>query len=324
MESVSTETRSAERLDRPLSGDGISRRIAKIEEVLEALEKRLNPCSLCPRRCGAFRSRGETGECGLTDHLKVAAVARHPGEEPPISGEDGAINVFFSGCNLHCIHCQNWPISQMRVGKTLSPEELAERILRKARRGACTLGWVTPTPQIIPALKAYRFCLMEGCNLPLVYNSGGYEDAGILRRLAGIVDIWLPDVKTSDPERAARIQGVSDYPDRNADALAEMAVQVKRGDARAVIVRHLVLPGGLDDSKNTLKRVWNRFGDDVYLSLMMQYFPFFKTIGHETLGRRLRGSEYDEIVTYAQELGFQKGWVQEYDIETGVPFHCLP
>ncbi len=324
MESFPITTQCGEGLDRRLSSDEISQRGVKIETVLEALERRLDPCSLCPRRCGAFRSRGKTGECGLGDVLRVASVARHFGEEPPVSGADGAINVFFSGCNLHCLHCQNWPISQLRVGRDISPGELAEAILRKARRGAHSLGWVTPTPQVIPALKAYRLCLTEDCDLPLVFNSGGYEDAEILHLLSGIVDIWLPDSKTLSALRAREIQVVDDYPQRNVEALSEMVAQVKRGDARAVIVRHLVLPGGLEDSKDVLLNLRRRFGDDVHLSLMMQYFPFYKTVDHAILGRRLRRSEYNEIVDYAQELGFQRGWVQEYDTETGLPFHCLP
>jgi len=310
-------------LDGRLCPDEIAARISRIDAVLPGLRKRLDRCRLCPRQCGARRLDEELGECGLNGQLRVASVARHRGEEPPISGSQGAINVFFSGCNLHCLHCQNWPISQQRVGRIRTAAELAEAILRKWRRGAHALGWVTPTPQIVPALEAYRLCLLEGLDLPLVHNGGGYESIEIIQLLAGIVDLWLPDAKTGHAQRGQAINGAADYPDRNLEAIGEMVSQVKAKVARAVIVRHLLLPDGQKDSRSVLNQLWSRFGNAIHLSLMMQYFPTFRTEGHPSLDRRLASSEYESIVEYARELGFAKGWIQNYEEEDGIPLRCL-
>lgn len=311
-------------IDRRLTPREIQLRLAAIDEALPELKERIAVCSLCPRRCGARRCEGEAGECGLDSRLRVGSVARHYGEEPPISGENGAVNVFFSGCNFHCIHCQNWPISQHHVGKEITAENLADRILKKWRQGAHSFGWVTPTPQIVGALGAYKICLESGFDLPLVHNNGGYEDPEVVRLLTGIVDIWLPDAKTADPMRAKAVQSIGDYPDRNFEAIEAMVEQVRNKDARAVIVRHLVLPDGLEDSKAVLYKLWHNFKDEIYISLMGQYFPVFQTIEHPSLGRRLSGEGYSSIIEEAQSLGFEKGWVQEYESETGVPIHCLP
>jgi putative pyruvate formate lyase activating enzyme len=208
------------------------------------------------------------------------------------------------------------------VGRLLSPRQLADRILKKYRQGAHSLGWVTPTPQIIGALEAYQLCLQEGCNLPLVHNGGGYESPEIIRLLEGIVDIWLPDAKTADPDRAAAIQDAGDYPEHNLAALSTMVEQVDTGHARAVIVRHLILPGGIEDSRQLLSRLWERFSNRIYLSLMVQYFPTWRTENHDILGRRLTVPEYEDIVAFAQTLGFRKGWVQQC-AEEGTPSHCL-
>lgn len=323
MEAVLKAIKLPHRIDSRLTRAEIAERIARIEAVLPCVRKRLNPCTLCPRRCGAWRSRGGFGECGLGDGLRVAAVSRHRGEEPPISGKTGAINVFFSGCNLHCIYCQNWPISQRHVGQSLSPAELADRIMKRWHFGAQSLGWVTPTPQVVQALETYRLCLLNGCDLPLVYNCGGYEDAEIIQLLSGVVDIWLPDAKTADSGRAAVLQGVGDYPQRNMRAISAMMEQLHAGQARAVIVRHLVLPEGIQDSRRILRILRRRFGDRIYISLMVQYFPAHKAIGHESLGRKLREEEYENILEFAKYLGFKKGWVQHYGTETGISPHCL-
>jgi putative pyruvate formate lyase activating enzyme len=310
-------------LDGRLGPEAIAARISRIDAVLPELRERLDPCRLCPRQCGARRWRGKIGECGLDAQLRVASIARHKGEEPPISGSNDAINVFFSGCNLHCLHCQNWPISQKHVGRIRAAEELAEAILRKWRRGAHSLGWVTPTPQIVPALEAYRRCLLQGLDLPLVHNGGGYESVEIIRLLAGVVDLWLPDAKTGSCQRGQIINGVLDYPARNLEAIGEMVSQVKAGAARAVIVRHLPLPDGREDSRQILKQLWEQFGNSIRLSLMRQYFPTFRTEGHPTLGRRLARGEYESIVEYSRELGFIKGWIQCHEEEDGISVHSL-
>jgi len=311
-------------LSRRLTSSEIERKIRRIDEVLPLFYRRLSPCFLCPRRCGVLRLHNEPGECRLPAELRIASIALHQGEEPPVSGEFGAINVFFSGCNLHCIHCQNWPISQYMYGTFHTPQQLADKILKKQKHGARTLGWVTPTTQIVHALEAYRFCLLEGFDLPLVHNNGGYELTEIVNLLSGIVDIWLPDAKTRSDKNAETIQKAADYCTVNQSALIEMVNQVDKDEARAVIVRHLVLPGLVEESKRVLDDLFQQFGNRIYLSLMMQYFPFHKTLDHPQLGRRITEAEYNEVCDYAAALGFEKGWVQEYDTETGIPFHSLP
>jgi putative pyruvate formate lyase activating enzyme len=310
-------------LHRRLTAQEITQRRVQISQVLSELRDRLDPCTLCPRKCAVQRSAGELGECGLGRGLRVASVALHKGEEPPVSGRLGAINLFFSGCNLHCLHCQNWPISQQGVGQNMTPQELAGRILKKWRRGIQALGWVTPTPQIVGALEAYQICLDAGCDLPLVHNGGGYEDPGIVNLLAGIVDMWLPDAKTGDPDRATHIQSVRNYPERNLAALTAMVAQSDSGQARAVIVRHLILPGGQQDSRKVLSRLWENFGDRIHLSLMAQYFPTYRTQNHESLGRRVTVQDYNEIVAFARDLGFHKGWVQQLVADEGISPSCL-
>ncbi|RJP78532.1 MAG: radical SAM protein [Candidatus Zixiibacteriota bacterium] len=312
------------KLDRLLTAPEIAARRERLAEVIPLLRERLDPCLLCPRHCAARRTRGQTGECGLDDRLRVASVARHGGEEPPLSGKQGAINVFYSGCSLHCRHCQNWPLSQRQVGTDLTPAALADRILRKWLQGAHTLGWVTPSPQIVPALEAYVACLDQGFDLPLVHNGGGYDDPEIIALLAGIVDLWLPDAKTVSPERAAAIQDAADYPQHNREALEAMVKQVRAGQARAVIVRHLVLPEATDDSRQVLEILWEAFGNRIHISLMAQYFPTYRTENHETLGRQITAEEYDGVVAFARELGFRHGWVQQHGMEHGIPLCCLP
>jgi len=311
-------------LDKKLTVAQIQQKIKQVDDTLPKLRDRLHPCTLCPRRCGALRLSGEVGECGLDSRLCVASVARHLGEEPPISGDRGAINIFFSGCNLHCLYCQNWPISQRHVGGIMTPEALADAIIKKWRQGAHTLGWVTPTAQIVGALSAYGLCLQQGFDLPVVHNNGGYEDEETIELLAGIVDIWLPDAKTHDKVLGEKTHSVADYPEKNLQAIRTMVNQMEQHQARGVIVRHLALPGRIDDSLKVLDLLWHEFGSKIYLSLMGQYFPFFTTETHPTLNRRLDEPEYQTVIEHARQLGFIKGWVQEREEESGIPFHCLP
>ncbi|TKJ40344.1 radical SAM protein [candidate division LCP-89 bacterium B3_LCP] len=310
-------------IDSRLSPSEMDARIGIMEDLISILQPQLTNCTLCPRRCEVNRYQEPAGECGLGVDIRVASVACHKGEEPPISGEEGAINVFFSGCNLHCLHCQNWPISQKRVGSTVTPEELSARILKKWRRGMHSLGWVTPTPQIVGALEAYLLCLRNGFDLPLIHNNGGYENPEVVDHLSHVVDVWLPDAKTADDTQAAKIQGAPNYVIINLQAIAAMVNQVEEGNARAVIVRHMVMPAHLDDSRQVLNLLWDKFGSSIYLSLMGQYFPAFHTVNHGSLGRKLSEEEYNQVIEEARKIGFKQGWVQHYDTETGVLLDCL-
>ena len=280
-----------------------------------------SPCRLCPRDCGAKRSEGHRGRCGVTDTLRVARAALHYWEEPCISGENGSGAVFFSGCNLGCVFCQNRDISDGRAGKDISPERLLEIFFSLKKQGAANINLVTPShylPALAPVLQEAR---ASGLDLPIVYNTGGYEYPEALRLLDGLVDIYLPDFKYMDPALAARYSQAPDYPDRAKEALAEMVRQT--GEAvfdeagmmkRGVIVRHLALPGQLSDSMSVLAYLHETYGEQIFLSIMNQYTPM-PGIGKmfPELGRKLSEEEYDTLVDYAVLLGVENGFIQEGD-----------
>jgi len=266
---------------------------ARLERSARAARAHLTRCTLCPRACGVDRTRGERGFCGAGLAPRVASFALHCGEEPPISGERGSGNVFLSGCNLACRFCQNYPISRLGVGRDLTAGQLAEGILDLARRGAHNVNFVTPTPWLPQILEALAIARRSGCELPVVWNCGGYEALPALRLLEGVVDIYLPDMKYADARRAWALSRVARYPAANRAAVAEMVRQVgplrvgRDGLARrGVLVRHLVLPGGLGDTRAVLAAL-RRIDPRVPLSLMYQYFPAYRAVGHRVLGRRL-------------------------------------
>ena len=277
-------------------------------------------CMLCPRTCGAQRSKGKTGICGVTETLKVARAALHFWEEPCISGTKGSGAVFFSGCALHCVFCQNESIAQGTAGKEITPERLVEIFLELQEQGANNINLVTPThfvPQIIAALDQAR---KKGLNLPIVYNTSGYEKVETLRRLNGYVDVYLPDFKYLDPEHAKKYSGAEDYPEVAKRALAEMVRQTGNpvfNDAgimtKGVIVRHLLLPGCLRDARRIVKYLYETYGDQIYMSLMNQYTPL-DTLNREKypeLAKKVTKKAYDVLVDYAINLGVEQAFIQE-------------
>lgn len=269
-------------------------------------------CTQCPRACSADREAGELGYCRAPSGFLVARAARHPFEEPCISGTRGSGTVFFSGCNLRCVFCQNREISHGLLGKSVSPEELEELLLRLRDEGAHNVNLVTPTPyalQLIPVLSR----LKKRLGIPIVYNSSGYESVDTLRRLEGLVDVYLPDFKYLDPSLARTYSDAPDYPEVAFAALEEMLRQ--RGTRRfdgdgllleGVMVRHLVLPGQRKDSLALLRALADRFGSDAFLlSLMSQYTPEFASQApYPELHRRLTTFEYDCVCRVAAALGF--------------------
>ena len=280
-------------------------------------------CFLCPRRCGADRESGAAGVCGMTDKIKVARAAPHMWEEPPISGIRGSGTVFFSGCPLKCVFCQNRVLSADGYGKAVDGEELERIILKLAEQGVHNINLVTPThfsDRLIPVLERVRPKL----NIPIVYNCGGYESVEALRRLEGLIDIYLPDFKYASGELAAKYSAAPDYPEVAAAALSEMHRQVGGAafDAdgmmrRGVIVRHLVLPGCRRDSAAVLKMIAETVPvEDIKLSIMRQYTPeFVDAERFPELARRLTSFEYDYVVKEAANLGFD-GYVQDKDSAT--------
>ena len=274
-------------------------------------------CSLCPRLCLADRNI-TTGYCGVKNTLRVARAALHFWEEPCLSGDEGSGAVFFTGCNLRCVFCQNYEIARAEQGKEITIERLTEIFLELQEQKANNINLVTAThyvPQVVEALKAAK---EKGLHIPVVYNCGGYESVETLKLLEGLVDIYLPDFKYLDSERAKRYSRAEDYPETAKKALAEMvrqqpeAVFDDRGIMqKGVIVRHLMLPGGIKDSKAVVNYLYETYGDQIFLSLMNQYTPLPHVSEYPEIDRKLKKFEYDRRVDYAISLGVENGFIQE-------------
>ncbi len=278
----------------------------------------LSSCRLCPRACGANRLAGERGFCRAGLAARVAAVSIHHGEEPPISGTRGSGTVFFSHCNMTCLFCQNYPISQLGNGRDMDAETLAGELLRLQGKGAHNVNFVTPTPHVPQLVDAVRIARMGGFSIPVVYNTNGYDSLEALALLDGVVDIYLPDAKYRSGELAESISGAADYPESNDAALAEMVRQVgfltvgEDGIAtRGVLVRHLVLPGKIEETVKVLRRLAEVFGPDLPLSLMGQYFPAYRASETPGFEEKLAVEEYEQAIAAAEALGFSNVFIQE-------------
>lgn len=285
------------------------------------LPSTLGACELCPRRCRADRAAGERGVCGATDTLRLARAALHFWEEPPISSEAGSGTVFFSGCPLKCVYCQNHEISTGNFGIDVSPERLAQIMLELQDQGALNINLVTATHYAHLLPEAIASARSRGLVVPIVYNTSGYERVEAVRELDDLVDIWLTDFKYADAGLGRALSHVSDYPSVAQSALIEMARQLERhggGAARAdgtwtrgIIVRHLVLPGHAEDSCRVLDLIWDAVGD-VPISVMNQYTPnaAMRAAGGE-LARAVTREEYECVLDHADDLGFTQMFWQE-------------
>lgn len=285
------------------------------------MKKLLSECRLCPRNCGADRLSGKTGFCGMDGGLYAARAALHMWEEPCISGTSGSGTVFFTGCTLRCIYCQNYEIAAGACGQPISVGRLAEIFIELQQKGAANINLVTPThfvPYIIEALDLAKSGHGQKLQIPVVYNTSGYERAETLKLLDGYIDIYLPDFKYMDRELAGRYSKAEDYPDRVKEALAEMVRQagepcffddgmMKSG----VIVRHLMLPGRLMDSKHIVKYLYETYGDQIYISLMNQYTPLRHVMDIPELNRTVKKKSYDKLIDYALSLGVVNAYIQE-------------
>ena len=279
-------------------------------------------CRLCPRRCGARRNEGKVGLCGMDSTLRVARSALHLWEEPPISGEVGSGAIFFSGCPLRCVFCQNHEISSEGFGLAVSTARLAEMMLELQRQGALNINLVTPlhfAPHVRDAVLRARDA---GLSLPIVCNTSGYELAEVVRSLSDVVDVWLTDFKYASGEVARELSAAPDYPEVAAEALAAMVESVRSSGGRllaedgsmrrGIIVRHLVLPSHADDSCAVLDRVWELAGNEVDLSVMNQYTPNEACrLGGGPLSRGITDEEYEIVLCHADDLGFERIWWQE-------------
>ena len=278
-------------------------------------------CLLCPRKCGINRSTGQTGVCGVSSEIKVARAALHYWEEPCISGKRGSGAVFFSGCSLHCVFCQNREISDGKAGKVISKERLSDIFMELADKGANNINLVTPGQYIPDIVWAVNDAKSRGMKLPIIYNTSGYENVTELKLLEGIVDVYLPDFKYMDSTLSARYSRAKDYPDVAKQALSEMVRQqpdVVIDDAtgliqKGVIVRQLLLPGHVNDAKAVLKYLYDTYHDHVYISMMSQFTPIALK-DYPEINRTVTRREYERLVDYALEIGITNAFIQEGDV----------
>jgi putative pyruvate formate lyase activating enzyme len=279
-------------------------------DPLQAYEE----CRLCGHQCGKNRLKGELGECGLTDQMLVSSAGPHYGEEPELVGYHGSGTIFFAGCNLSCRFCQNWEISQAKMGEPVSIAALAEMMLTLERRGCHNVNLVTPTPFTPSILVAVRSARARGLTVPIVYNCGGYESRETLALCSGWIEIYMPDAKYSDEHLARLYSGAEDYPRVNRAALQEMHRQV--GDlvvnggiaSRGLLVRHLVLPGHLENSRGVLEFIADEISPDTYVNIMDQYRPCYQADHLPGMNRRLSREEYLEAVQIARGCGLHRGF----------------
>ncbi|MCU0573506.1 MAG: radical SAM protein [Syntrophobacteraceae bacterium] len=290
----------------------------ELAERVCRLNGMLASCELCPRRCGVDRAAGAKGACGTAGLPVLASAYLHPWEEPPLSGERGSGTLFFSGCTMRCVFCQNFPISQLGVGRELTVEVLALEMLKLQRRGAHNLNLVTGTHQMAFVLDALMIAVPLGLRLPLVCNTSGYESIETLRLLEGIVDVYLPDIKYSSPEVARFCSGCPDYVDVNRMALKEMWRQVGPLEVdgtgmvqRGMLVRHMVLPEDLSGTGECLSFLAEEMGPSVWVSLLSQYFPAHEAHGLPPLDRRITEREYEAALEHLDRLGIVNGFVQD-------------
>ena len=277
----------------------------------------LEKCTICPHRCGIDRTK-QIGRCKSTDKIKIALYSVHNFEEPCISGEKGSGTIFFSNCNMNCIYCQNYEISQLGKGKEISIEELSQIMLEQQEKGVENINLVTPTSYAIQIIEAIKIAKKQGLKIPIVYNTNGYESVETLKLLEGYIDIYLPDLKYYDNELGKKYSKVNDYFKIATEAIKEMYRQVgqpmlnKNGIMRkGLMIRHLILPNNVENSKYILKWIKENIDNNVYVSIMAQYFPTYKAKETEDLNRKLTKKEYEEVENYLYDLNLENGYIQE-------------
>lgn len=286
---------------------------------MNTTESMLSNCTLCPRECNANRMAGQTGYCGMSAKLVVARAALHMWEEPCISGTTGSGTVFFGGCNLKCVFCQNHTIALGNCGKQITISRLADIFLELQAKGAANINLVTPTHYIPQIREALLLSKEQGLHLPIVYNTGSYESPKALQLLEGLVDIYLPDLKYYSAELSAKYSHAADYFEKASLAIAEMYKQVGQPVfeettgmmKRGMIVRHLVLPGQTKDSKKVLRYLRETYGNKIYISIMNQYTPLPHVAQIPELNRRVTAEEYDKVVNFALQIGIENAFIQE-------------
>ena len=280
--------------------------------------KYLERCELCPHRCKIDRTKGEIGRCKSKNTVKIALASIHRYEEPCISGENGSGTIFFSNCNLNCVFCQNYEISQLGKGREFTIQELADIMIKQQERKVENINLVTPTSYVIQIIEAIKLARKKGLHIPIVYNTNGYENVETIKLLEGYIDIYLPDLKYADDKLAKQYSKIDNYFEIATNAIKEMYKQVKgykfddRGIMqRGIIIRHLVLPNYIENSKQVLKWIEKNMPKDTYVSVMAQYFPTYKAKEIEKINRKLTREEYEDIENYLYDLDLNNGYIQE-------------
>ena len=278
----------------------------------------LKSCNLCPHNCKVDRNAGKIGRCKSKDSVKIALYSVHDFEEPCISGKKGSGTVFFSNCNLNCVFCQNHEISQEGKGKEITIEELSNIFLKQQEKNVENINLVTPTSYVPQIIETIKLAKEKGLNIPIIYNTNSYENIETIKMLNGYIDIYLPDLKYFDDNLAKKYSKIDNYFETSTKAIKEMIKQVgvpKLDDRgiikKGVIVRHLVLPGNIENSKKVLKWIAKNLPKEIYVSIMAQYFPTYKANEYPEIDRKLTKEEWKQIEDYIEEIGLENGYVQE-------------
>ena len=280
--------------------------------------KQLDKCEICPRKCKVNRNNNQIGWCKSTDRVKIGLYSTHNFEEPCISGDKGSGTVFFSNCTMNCIFCQNYEISQLGKGKEISIEELSNIFIMQQEKGVHNINLVTPTSYVYQIIEAIKIAKAKGLNIPIVYNTNGYENIETIKALNGYVDVYLPDLKYAEEKLAIEYSGAKNYFEVATNAIKEMIKQVgniKLNEdgiiQKGVIIRHLVLPNHIENSKKVLLWIKQNLQNDIYVSIMAQYFPTYKAKENQKLNRKLTKKEWKQIEKYVEEIDIENGFIQE-------------
>ena len=279
--------------------------------------KELENCKICPRNCKINRTKN-IGYCKCNDKIKIALVSTHYYEEPCISKENGSETIFFSNCNMNCIFCQNYEISQQGKGKEVSVERLADIMLEQQERKVNNINLVTPTMYVYQIIEAIKIARKKGLIIPIVYNTNSYENIETIKALNGYIDIYLPDLKYYTDSLSIKYSNAPHYFENATRAIKEMKKQIPEYEfdengtmKKGVIIRHLILPNYLQNTKNILKWIKDNFDDEIYVSIMAQYFPSYKAKEDEKINRKISMREYRKIEEYVYELNFKNGYMQD-------------
>jgi len=288
-----------------------------LQKTADRASKILESCCLCPRKCNIDR-RNKEGFCKTGTKARIYSYMPHHGEEPPISGKRGSGTIFFSGCNMACLYCQNYEFSQRKNGREVNKEELADIMLGLQALKCHNINLVTPTHVIPQILQALALACEKGLNLPLVYNTSGYESTKIIKMLAGIIDVYLADMRYADSGISKKYSSAPDYPNQNQKAIKEMHSQVgiAKFDNQGIIIsgliiRHLVMPGGISGTEKIMRFLKQKVSPDTYISLMSQYTPYNKTANFPEINRRPSLEEYEKATQIMQKYGLHNGWTQD-------------